>query len=80
VALGAAAVLALWLHATTLAQERDQSVSPQPQDAAKPADAQDVEQQLDRLLSGQQQILKRFDEVLAELQIVKTRAARRRAP
>ena len=44
------------------------------QTAEQKIDQKALEKKLDQILENQQKILKRFDEVMAELQIVKTRA------
>lgn len=40
----------------------------------------DLKEKLDEIIESQQVILGKFDEALAELQIAKTRATRRRCP
>lgn len=73
--------LAVWLHGSPSARARGSEKR-----GAPPAQGLDeeyvrqLEQELDGILATQQTILDRFDDILQELDIVKVRAMRRRAP
>lgn len=70
-----------WLIATASARAR----APDPPPAAvsrqlNEGQVRQLEEELDGLVATQQKILDRFDEILQEIDIVKVRAMRRRAP
>ena len=78
-ALGVVCGFGLWVSAglaANAAENRSAARSSRP-----PTDEGErwkaLEEKLDRVLEGQDKILKRFDDVMAELQIVKTRASNR---
>lgn len=78
-ALGVACGLGLWMSAGLAANEAGSKSAAR--SSRPPTDEGErwkaLEEKLHRVLEGQDKILKRFDDVMAELQIVKTRASNR---
>ena len=65
-----------WMMAQTQAAEQPQSRRSKASDSAPTSSRTDgkIESKLDEILANQEKILKRFDDVMEELRIVKVRA------
>ena len=86
--VGASIALGLWSHAAASDVEDSSRSSRPPRSSAKAtgtkpspddqrAELVRLDEKLDRVLTNQERILKKFDEVLEELRIVKVRATLR---
>jgi hypothetical protein len=77
VAVGLALALGIgaWINTSTLAKEEGTGSSSRSSRASKASDGGKTEEKLNEILENQQKILKRLDEVMEELKIVKIRAS-----
>ena len=69
--------IGMWVNTSTLARDVETSTSRRASRASGGSDDQKVEGKLNEIVENQQKILKRLDEIMEELKIVKIRATLR---